>query len=190
MKTHRFLAVGCVLALMATSAVAASGITTRMLEAQYMDISLVVDGTNVTPKDVNGNVVEPFMVDGTVYLPVRALGSALGKDVSWDAESKTVHMGVKPAGTVGFTITSSGTVISTSSFFQAAEGQTLHLDVTTDITGGSVDFILFDPSGREQRITIGGADMTKEIALTEGTWAYTCVGKFTSGSFQVVGTVQ
>lgn len=41
-------------------------------------------------------MVEPFTVNGTTYLPVRAIGEALGKDVKWDGETKTVYVGEIP----------------------------------------------------------------------------------------------
>lgn len=69
------------------------------IEVDYLDIKLVVNGKEVTPKDVNGNVVEPFAYQGTTYLPVRAVGEALGKTVRWDGETKTVHLGELPQGT-------------------------------------------------------------------------------------------
>ena len=101
MKTKkRVLTILCVLALMATSALAATGVTTKMIEAKYMGISIVVDGQTITPKDANGNVVEPFTYNDTTYLPVRAVGQALGKPVEWDGTTKTVYIGPRPqAGT-------------------------------------------------------------------------------------------
>lgn len=71
----------------------------QTIDVDYLDIKLVVNGKEVTPKDVNGNVVEPFAYQGTTYLPVRAVGEALGKSVRWDGETKTVHLGELPQGT-------------------------------------------------------------------------------------------
>ena len=71
----------------------------QTIDVDYLDIKLVVNGKEVTPKDVNGNVVEPFAYQGTTYLPVRAVGEALGKTVRWDGETKTVHLGELPQGT-------------------------------------------------------------------------------------------
>lgn len=71
----------------------------KTIEVDYLDIKLVVDGKEVTPRDVNGKVVEPFAYKGTTYLPVRAVGEALGKTVRWDGETKTVHLGELPQGT-------------------------------------------------------------------------------------------
>lgn len=67
--------------------------------AEYQNIQLVVDGVTVEPKDVQGNVVEPFIYNGTTYLPVRAVASAFGKQVDWDGTTSTVTLStqtVKP----------------------------------------------------------------------------------------------
>lgn len=72
----------------------------KTLYANYMDIKLVIDGVEVVPKDAGGNIVEPFVVDGTTYLPVRAVGEALGKEVTWDGNTKTVYLGAVPAGAI------------------------------------------------------------------------------------------
>lgn len=66
----------------------------------YRDIKICIDGQVITPKDANGKVVEPFIYDGTTYLPVRAVGAALGKAVDYDGKTHTVYLGAKPAGGV------------------------------------------------------------------------------------------
>jgi hypothetical protein len=60
---------------------------------------LYVDGEKIMPKDANGKVVDPFIVDGTTYLPVKAVSEALGKSVTWDGETASVYIGVKPGET-------------------------------------------------------------------------------------------
>ena len=92
----RILAGAAATALLCGTAVAASTVTTKMIEASYKNIRLVVDGVEVTPKDANGNVVEPFVSEGTTYLPVRAIGEALGKEVTWDGNTSTVYVGSVP----------------------------------------------------------------------------------------------
>lgn len=96
MKTRSktlLLALCCALLL---SSVVYAATRTKTLTAYYNDIQLVVDGVPVTPKDANGTVVEPFIVDGTTYLPVRAVGEALGKTVDWDGKTHTVYVGHVP----------------------------------------------------------------------------------------------
>ena len=65
---------------------------TRQLNAAFDNIKIKINGEEIIPKDAAGNAVEPFIVDGTTYLPVRAVGEALGKDVSWDGTNKTVSI--------------------------------------------------------------------------------------------------
>ncbi|MGI5937096.1 MAG: copper amine oxidase N-terminal domain-containing protein [Oscillospiraceae bacterium] len=70
----------------------------------YNDIKITLNGKTLIPKDANGNIVEPFIIDGTTYLPVRAISSALGLGVEWDQNTNTVKLTNKapssPAGTV------------------------------------------------------------------------------------------
>lgn len=78
--------------------------TAEQITAVYRNIKLVVDGVMVEPKDANGNIVEPFIYDGTTYLPVRAVGQAFEKEVAWDGEANTVYLGgvvEKPAKELG-----------------------------------------------------------------------------------------
>lgn len=58
----------------------------------YKNIRITLDGVEVVPKDANGNVVEPFIVDGTTYLPIRGIANALGLSVSWIDETSTVAL--------------------------------------------------------------------------------------------------
>ena len=67
----------------------------EQITAVYRNIKLVVDGVLVEPKDANGNTVEPFIYNGTTYLPVRAVGAAFNKEVLWDGEKATVYLGGK-----------------------------------------------------------------------------------------------
>lgn len=90
------LALTCAAALAAGTAVASSVITTKTLQAQYMGITLEVNGQTVTPVDGAGNPTEPFVVDGTTYIPARTLGQVLGKDVVWNPETNTVAVGKAP----------------------------------------------------------------------------------------------
>ncbi len=62
-------------------------------------IKLFVDGKLVKPTDSDGKVVEPFIYDGTTYLPLRALSNALTnyeKEVSWDAKTSSIYVGKAP----------------------------------------------------------------------------------------------
>ena len=58
----------------------------------FTGVRIFVDGRELQPIDVKGNEVEAFIYEGTTYVPLRAVGEALGAEVSWDKESKTVYL--------------------------------------------------------------------------------------------------
>ncbi len=66
---------------------------TKTAELLYNNIKVVIDGKQADLKDAQGNTVEPFIIDGTTYLPVRAVSNALNKAVSWDGATQTVYLG-------------------------------------------------------------------------------------------------
>lgn len=57
------------------------------IPVMFSNIKIVVDGKELKTDK------EPFIYEGTTYLPVRAVGEAVGKNVTWDAASKTVILG-------------------------------------------------------------------------------------------------
>ena len=83
--------VGVIIGSLLASGVAYAA--TKSLSATYNNIKIVIDGKTITPRDANGNIVEPFVVNGTTYLPVRAVADALGKEVYWDGPNYTVYLG-------------------------------------------------------------------------------------------------
>lgn len=87
------------------TALATTGKVTKELE--YRNISVSLDGKKLDLRDAKGNAVEPFMFEGTNYLPVRALAESLGLNVAWDGKTATVVLTtpgaepVKPATPAG-----------------------------------------------------------------------------------------
>lgn len=94
------LAIVLSFSLLPASALAASGQVQATLD--YRDIRISVNGEEITPADANGKVVEPFAMDGTVYLPLRAISEALGLDVEWDDAAGAVV--IRSAGQLNFVL--------------------------------------------------------------------------------------
>ena len=91
MKCKKVICMVLVLAaVFATTAFATVG--SRTAELFYNNIKVMINGKEVTPTDASGNAVEPFIIDGTTYLPVRGVASALGMNVGWDDSTKTVKL--------------------------------------------------------------------------------------------------
>jgi hypothetical protein len=70
-------------------------IETKSVNVSYKDIKIVLNNIPIHPTDANGNTVEPFIMNGTTYLPVRAVATAMRKDVEWDSTNKIVYIGKK-----------------------------------------------------------------------------------------------
>ena len=87
-KIIRLVAIILTLNLLAVSVSAAGGNVSATLN--YPGITVSVNGTNIMLTDVNGKAVDPFVMDETVFLPIRAVAEALGCSVSWDSAANTV----------------------------------------------------------------------------------------------------
>lgn len=61
----------------------------------YADIKIKLNGQEIIARDESGTIVEPFIVNGTTYLPVRAIANALNLDVSFDSTTNTVLLNSK-----------------------------------------------------------------------------------------------
>ena len=65
---------------------------TETIEVTYDNIRIRSDGLDCETKDANGNSVEPFIFNGSTYVPIRAVSEALGKKVLWDDKEKVVYI--------------------------------------------------------------------------------------------------
>ena len=70
----------------------AATVLTGGLSLAAQTVRIVLNGNELIPTDANGKRVDPLLVDGTTYLPVRAISSALGLEVAWDEETYTVSL--------------------------------------------------------------------------------------------------
>ena len=60
---------------------------TQNISVTYNNIKIVVDGNIVSTSN------EPFIYNGTTYLPVRVVAETLGEEVNWDGNTNTVYLG-------------------------------------------------------------------------------------------------
>lgn len=79
-------------AMLATAVPATAAQITKSISVAYNNIKIVVDGQQVSTDKNN----EPFIYNGTTYLPIRAVGQAVGKQVTWDGNTNTVYLGDSP----------------------------------------------------------------------------------------------
>lgn len=62
----------------------------KMLEAFYGVAKIMYNGQDLTSQS------QPFIVNGTTYLPLRKLADIFGKDISWDQSTGTITLVDKP----------------------------------------------------------------------------------------------
>ena len=91
-KRLQGIVIGVVATVILFSGVAAAASRTQDINVTFRDIKLVIDGKEFIPKDSDGKIIEPFIYQGTTYLPIRAVGEAFGKDVDWKGDISTVFI--------------------------------------------------------------------------------------------------
>ncbi|MBE7026729.1 MAG: copper amine oxidase N-terminal domain-containing protein [Ruminococcaceae bacterium] len=89
-KRLQGVVVGVLIGAMLTSGAVFAKQISETAELIYNNIKISMNGQEILPKDANGNYVEPFTINGTTYLPVRAVANALKIDVDWDGSTSTV----------------------------------------------------------------------------------------------------
>lgn len=84
------LAIALMVGLFCVPAYAASSKNvTAQLSPHY---TIVVDGVERTFYNVAGDEVHPIVYNGTTYLPLRAIGELMDKNVNWDQSTKTATL--------------------------------------------------------------------------------------------------
>ncbi|NOV01183.1 NPCBM/NEW2 domain-containing protein [Paenibacillus planticolens] len=56
------------------------------------DIRFTLNAAPWTPKSADGQVQSPLIVDGSTYLPIRAVAEAVGLEVGWLEQEQTVEL--------------------------------------------------------------------------------------------------
>lgn len=68
------------------------------------DFTIVIDSKEQTFRTSAGKEIYPLLYDGSTYLPLRAIGQIMDKNVEWDNDTKTVTLTSE-----GFTVTDADT---------------------------------------------------------------------------------
>lgn len=84
-----FIVISCII----FTAILASAVHfEKNIKITYDNIRIFVNGAECTPVDVNENSVEPFIYNGTTYVPIRAISQAFGKKVNWNENYRTIEI--------------------------------------------------------------------------------------------------
>jgi hypothetical protein len=152
---------GVVLTLMLVSTVGvfASGQVSKNIKVLYNNIKLVVDGKPVSlGKDAAGKQIEPFIYEGTTYLPIRSVGEVVNKKVNWDASTQTIYLGEKPGNVSYLTETIDPYAKNYTDIFRLNDPKKLSMggkDYNTGyrMGGYSDKYVMFNLDGQYTEIT-------------------------------------
>jgi hypothetical protein len=164
-QSIKAFAAGFLISTLLTAGVAFAASRVQTIEITYRDIKLVVDGTAVAPKDATGKTVEPFIYDGTTYLPVRAVSEAVGKAVRWDNETSTVFLGAEPTTTP--TPTPEPTPTATTGQRNALRSAETYLEIMAFSRSGLIKQLEFEGYSNEDAtyaVDNVGADWLEQAA--------------------------
>ncbi|WP_409227718.1 stalk domain-containing protein [Gudongella sp. SC589] len=101
-KRNRRIAI-IIAVLMLTMAFSTTGFAAWMgktIEAQYRNVTIFVNNQYKQATDVNGKVIEPFIYEGTTYVPLRGISQMLGYEVSFNPQTYRIDItgsGVDPS---------------------------------------------------------------------------------------------
>ncbi len=88
MKMKKYAVAMAMAAMLATMAVPAIAAPAQLRS----DFSIVVDGKDTDFKTSSGQAAYPILYNGSTYLPLRAIGELMGKNVNWDQSTKTIDI--------------------------------------------------------------------------------------------------
>ncbi len=84
--------IGVLSTVLLIGSVAYAASTTKSIDVIYDNIKVYKDNVLCETKDANGTVVEPFIYNGTTYMPVRGTANLAGMNVTWDGATKSVYL--------------------------------------------------------------------------------------------------
>lgn len=64
-------------------------------DLHYNDITVTLNGEKVTLTNENGEPMEPFIMDGNTYLPIRGVAQAIGMYIDWDKDAREVQLSTR-----------------------------------------------------------------------------------------------
>ena len=135
---------------------------TREISAAFRDIKIIVDGKQLSTP------AEPFIYNGTTYLPVRAVGEAVGKEVAWDNDTKTVTLTTPPPTIEADRDTIGNLDFELSVTPSGKKERTEILRVNEKYENGSTSYSLYYYGLSDVSITIDGQTLPLAQALQEG----------------------
>ena len=91
-KRLQGLIAGVLIGAIATGGVVFATTETKTIEVLYNNIKVYKDNVLCELKDANGTTIEPFIYNGTTYMPVRGTANLADMQVTWDGATQSVYL--------------------------------------------------------------------------------------------------
>ena len=93
--------VGILISTIGLGCVAYATSATKTIDVLYNNIKVYKDNVLCELKDANGTPIEPFIYNGTTYMPVRGTANLANMQVTWDGNTNSVYLWdeISPAST-------------------------------------------------------------------------------------------
>lgn len=91
-KRLQGLFAGILIGITIAGGIVYAAVGTKTIEVSYNNIKVYKDNVLCELKDANGTVIEPFIYNGTTYMPVRGTANLADMQVTWDGNTKSVYL--------------------------------------------------------------------------------------------------
>lgn len=126
------------------------------LSATISDIKVYLDGNAFISKDSAGNELKPLIINGSTYLPVKAISEAVGKPVTWEPKTRSIYIGKNDLGTPAIYL------LQLKSFYRSRD--TYYVEKPVDNLGRVYDrnksmtwtydgYVIYNIDGKYSRLT-------------------------------------
>lgn len=157
---------GVLIGAVGVGSIAYAASETKMIEVLYDNVKVYKDNVLCELKDANGSVIEPFIYNGTTYMPVRGTANLADMQVTWDGNTKSVYLWdeLVPDGTYLMEVCPPYETSSNYEAYLQSEGKSFTMSGTKYSNGFKLcdceDYALFNLNSRYSSIefTIGHVD--------------------------------
>ena len=88
----KWIALGTTLVMTAAMAIPAKAAIDYETARLRPDFTIMIDGKEKNFKRSDGSAAFALVYEGSTYLPLRAIGEAIGRNVNWDEDTKTITL--------------------------------------------------------------------------------------------------
>ncbi|MDO4562577.1 MAG: RICIN domain-containing protein [Clostridia bacterium] len=135
------------------------------------NVNIFIDGAEFIAKDEAGSTVYPVLLNGTTYLPVRAIATAFGMSVAWDNATRTVTLtSPEPEKVDEAMLEGAATVKAGASFAIRNAKSGKYISITSEAAGSATAFsdtpvawLLESVSEEHYQIVYGASSLALDV---------------------------